>query len=52
LDSKTGYHELDIRPEELVRLAKVKEGIYYERFVVSLLAEIMNAEVAKGLDPE
>ncbi len=51
LDSKTGYHELDIQPEELVRLAEVKEGIYYERFVVSLLAEIMKAQVAKGLDP-
>ena len=52
LDSKTGYHELDVQLEELVRLAGVKEGIYYERFVVSLLAEIMRARVAKGLDPE
>ncbi len=52
LDSKTGYHELDVQPEELVRLANVKEGIYYERFVVSLLADIMKARVAKGLDPE
>ncbi len=52
LDSKTGYHELDIQPEDLVMLARVKEGVYYERFVVSLLAEIMNARIARSLDPE
>ena len=52
LDSKTGYHEVDVPPGELVRLARVKEGLYYERFVVDLLAEVMGARVAKGLDPE
>ncbi len=52
LDTKTGFNELDVPMDELVRLAKLKVGLYFEDFVVKLLAEIRGAIVYKSWDPE
>ena len=52
LDTKLGYYEIDVPMEELENLASVKEGTYFERFVVDLIASLYGARVQRSLDPE
>jgi hypothetical protein len=52
LDTKLGYYEIDVPMEELENLASVKEGTYFERFVVDLMASLYGARVQRSLDPE
>ena len=52
LDSKLGFQEVEVPLEELVRLAEVKAGAYYEDFIVKLLAEVLGGRAEKSLDPE
>ncbi len=52
LDSKLGYSEIDVPINELVNRASVKGGLYYEDFVVKLLAAMYGARVYKSLNPE
>jgi hypothetical protein len=52
LDTKLGYYEVDVPMEELENLASVKEGTYFERFLVDLIASLYGARVQRSLDPE
>ncbi len=52
LDSKLGYYELDVPMKELINMALIKEGFYYEDFIIRLLAQLYNARIYKSLDPE
>ena len=52
LDTKLGYYEVDVPMEELENLASVREGTYFERFVVELIASLYRARVQRSLEPE
>ena len=52
LDTKLGYYEVDVPMEELENLDSVKEGTYFERFLVDLIASLYGARVQRPLDPE
>ena len=52
LDTKLGYYEVDVPMDELENLASVKEGVYFERFVLDLIASIYGARVQRSIEPE
>ncbi len=52
LDVRLGFYEVDLPIDMVVSKALEKLPLYYERFVVELLAQALGAEVERGLRPE
>lgn len=52
LDVKFGFYEIDTPQNLLVSKALNKIPLYYEEFIIELLAQLLNAEIQKGLKPE
>ncbi len=52
LDARLGFFEVEPPPGLLHRLAAARIPLYYEDFVVETLAQLLDAEPQKSLDPE
>jgi len=52
LDVKFGFYEIDTPQDLLISKALNKIPLYYEEFIIELLAQILNAEIQKSLKPE
>ncbi len=52
LDVRLGFYEIDLPMELAVEKAEAKIPLYYEDFVLELLAQVLKAEPQKSLKPE
>ncbi len=52
LDVRFGFYEIDTPLDLLVSKAIDKLPLYYEEFIVELLAQLLGAEVQKSIEPE